>query len=239
MLSSQGDYSEAQVKYEQGLAIEVELGDERGIAVSLHQLGMLHEWQGNLGEAQAKYEQSLAINMELSDKLGIAHSLHQLGMIHQEQESYREALEKWVQALTLWEQLGSPDAEKARHNLARLREEMGEEAFAATLAELGVEPGELSETEAVTLEQAVDVVVQNTVAVMTEVPEKREEWWGALGQLLAQARQQGDAGFAAFLGVVQQVVEGADPARVSVELEEPFAEAWRRLVGGLQRTGEN
>ena len=35
--------------------------------------------------------------------------------------------------------------------------------------------------------------------------------------------------FAAFLGAVQQVVEGADPSRVSVELEEPFAEAWRRL----------
>jgi len=26
---------------------------------------------------------------------------------------------------------------------------------------------------------------------------------------------------------------------VSVELEEPFAAAWRRLVEGLQRTGEN
>jgi hypothetical protein len=32
---------------------------------------------------------------------------------------------------------------------------------------------------------------------------------------------------------VQQVVEGADPVRVSVELEEPFVEAWGRLVEGL------
>ena len=85
----------------------------------------------------------------------------------------------------------------------------------------------------------VDVVVQNTVAVMTQVPEKREEWWEVLGQLQVQARQQGEAGFAAFAGAVQQVVEGADPARVSVELEEPFAAAWRRLVEGLQQTGEN
>jgi hypothetical protein len=156
-------------------------------------------------------------------------------MIHQEQGSYREALEKWGQALMLLEQLGSPEAEKTRHNLARLREEMGEEAFAAALAELGVETRDAPETEAVTLEEMVDMVVQNTVAVMTEVPEKREEWWGTLGQLQTQARQQGDAGFAAFLGAVRQVVEGADPARVSVELEEPFAEAWRRLVEGLQQ----
>ena len=60
-----------------------------------------------------------------------------------------------------------------------------------------------------------------------------------LGQLQAQARQHGDAGLAAFAGAVQQVVEGADPARVSVELEEPFTAAWRRLVEGLQQTGEN
>ena len=57
-------------------------------------------------------------------------------MIHQEQGSYREALEKWVQALMLFERLGSPDAEKARRNLARLQEEMGDEAFAAALAEV-------------------------------------------------------------------------------------------------------
>jgi len=75
--------------------------------------------------------------------------------------------------------------------------------------------------------------------VMREVSDGRKGWWGALEQLQAQARQQGDAGFAAFLRAVRQVVEGADPARVSVELEEPFAEAWRRLVEELQRTGES
>lgn len=62
--------------------------------------------------------------------------MHKLGEIHKEQGSYREALEKYVQALMLLEQLGSPDAEKARHNLVRLREEVGEKAFAAALAEL-------------------------------------------------------------------------------------------------------
>ncbi|MCD6555291.1 MAG: hypothetical protein J7M16_14930, partial [Anaerolineae bacterium] len=139
----------------------------------------------------------------------------------------------------IFRELGSPQARIAESALARLREKMGKQAFAAALAELEAEAGDSSETEAMTLEQMGDVVVQNTVAVMTKVPEKREEWWGALGQLQAQAQQQGEAGFAAFAGAVQQVVEGAPPARVSVELEEPFAAAWRRLVEGLQRTGEN
>ena len=137
----QGNLGEAQAKYEQSLAIRVELGDKSGIATSLHQLGVIHQEQRNLGEAQAKYEQSLAIEVELGDKSGIATSLGQLGTIHQEQGHYREALEKYAQALMLFEQLGSPYAEKTRRNLARLREEMGEEAFAAALAELGIGAG--------------------------------------------------------------------------------------------------
>jgi tetratricopeptide (TPR) repeat protein len=218
----QGNLGEAQAKYEHSLAIAVELGDKSGIASSLHELGMIHQTQGNLGEAQAKYEQSLAAFAELGAKREIASSLGQLGTIHQEQGHYREAVEKYAQALMLFEQLGSPDAQKARIALARLREEMGEEAFTAALAELGVEAGDVPETEAVTLEQAVDMVVQNTVAVLTDAPEKREQWWGTLVQSQAQAQQSGNTGFAAFLEAVQQVVEGADQARVSVELEEPL-----------------
>ena len=51
--------------------------------------------------------------------------------------------------------------------------------------------------------------------------------------------QQEDAGFAALLGAVQQVVEGADPAEVNVALDEGYAEAWRRLVEALQQTGDS
>jgi tetratricopeptide (TPR) repeat protein len=232
----QGDYQVALERYEECLRISRELGDRSSVAGALHQLGMIHQLRGSLGEAQARYEQSLAIKMELGDQSGIASSLHQLGMIHQEQKSYREALEKWVQALVLFEQLESPDAQITRRKLARLRGEIGEEAFAAALAELEAKARGVSETGAVTLEQMVGLVVHSTVAVMTEVSDGRKEWWGALEQLQAQARQHGDAGFAAFLRAVRQVVEGADPARVSVELEEPFAEAWRRLVEELQRT---
>jgi tetratricopeptide (TPR) repeat protein len=131
----QGDYQAALERYEECLRISRELRDQSSVAGALHQLGMIHQQQGNLWEAQARYEQSLAIKVELGDERGIATTLHQLGMIHQKRGSYREALEKYVQALMLLEQLESPDARIAQSDLARLREEMGEEAFAAALEE--------------------------------------------------------------------------------------------------------
>ena len=106
--------------------------------MTLCQLGMIHQEQGNLGEAQVKYKQSLVIRKELGDKLGIARSLNRLGSINYFQGSYREGLEKCAQALMLFDQLGSPGAQVVRNNLVLLREKMGEKAFAAALAELGV-----------------------------------------------------------------------------------------------------
>ena len=99
---------------------------------------MIHWEQGNLEEAQAKYEQSLAIDVELGDRSGFAISVFQLGQIHEEQGSYHEALEKYLTCLSFEEELGVPGAHMTRQTIARLREEMGEEAFAAALAELGV-----------------------------------------------------------------------------------------------------
>jgi hypothetical protein len=47
--------------------------------------------------------------------------------------------ESALTCLSFEEELGVPGAHMTRQTIARLREEMGEEAFAAALAELGVE----------------------------------------------------------------------------------------------------
>ena len=106
-----------------------ELGDKSGIAITLHQLGMIHQDQGNYKEALKKYEQSLKIREELGDKHGIASSLHQLGRINEEQKDYRQAMERYLVALSMFEELRSPDAAIAANNLARLRDKMGEKEF--------------------------------------------------------------------------------------------------------------
>jgi tetratricopeptide (TPR) repeat protein len=92
-------YNNIKYKYE-------ERGDNRGVAVLLHAIGMIHHDQGNYEEAVNKYNQSLKIKEELGDKSGIAQTLHQLGMIHQDQGNYEEAVNKYNQSLKIEEGLG-------------------------------------------------------------------------------------------------------------------------------------
>jgi len=113
-------YDDIKYKYE-------ERGDYRGVAITLHQLGMIHHDQGNYEEAVKKYNQSLKIKEELGNKSGIAQALHQLGMIHQQQGNYEEAVKKYNQSLKIEEELGNKSGiAQTLHQIGRIDEEKEE-----------------------------------------------------------------------------------------------------------------
>ncbi len=245
-----GEYTAARKTYEQVLAEFQASGAPHQVAAVLHQLGTLHQDQGEYGRARERYERSLAIAEELGDRAGVAISLAQMGLLFEAEDEFAPAVAVLAQALALFEQLGAPERDQARRVLTRLREKMGARAFEAALAQAGTltpalsqrerepevgrvpEAGEATESQGLMLEQAVQVVVQNTIAVLTQVPEKRAEWWRALGQLQGQVRAQGLAELAVFLGLLRRLVEGARPEGLAREVPEAFREAWEQVVRG-------
>ena len=116
-------YNNVKYKCEEG-------GNKRGVAGTLHQIGMIHHDQGNYEEAVKKYNQSLKIKEELGDKSGIANSLHQIGMIHQDQGNYEEAVNKYNQSLKIEEELGNKSGIAITlHQIGMIHEENEEYAF--------------------------------------------------------------------------------------------------------------
>jgi tetratricopeptide (TPR) repeat protein len=123
----QGHYQEAKDLYDQSLEIARSLRDQAGIAMSLHQLGIIAQLQGHYQEAKDLYDQSLEIKRNLGDQAGIASSLGQLGRLAEEASNKEEAAQLYREALVIFEKLGSPDAEKARQDLARVTGEQPKE----------------------------------------------------------------------------------------------------------------
>ncbi|AKJ39643.1 tetratricopeptide repeat protein [Methanosarcina barkeri] len=136
-----------------------EMGNNKGVAVILHEVGIIHQEQGNYKEAVNKYNQSLKIAEELGDKRGTAQALHQLGNVHLLQGNYGEAVKKYKQALKIFEdmedkseiattlhQLGVinhqqgnyEEAVKKYNKSLKLKEELGDKRrIAITLHQLG------------------------------------------------------------------------------------------------------
>ncbi|MBU7028518.1 MAG: tetratricopeptide repeat protein, partial [Theionarchaea archaeon] len=110
--------------YKKSLELLESLGDKHGIASSLHQLGVLQEYQGNYKEAEKYYKESLELAESLGDKQGIARSLHQLGMLQEYQGNYKEAEKYYKESLELAENLGDKQGIAASlYQLGRIHEE--------------------------------------------------------------------------------------------------------------------
>ncbi len=80
-------------------------GDDRSLASTLHQLGMIAEKRQQFDEAERWYRQALEIKERIGNEQGQASTLHQLGMIAEKRQQFDEA-ERWCrQALEIEERI--------------------------------------------------------------------------------------------------------------------------------------
>jgi tetratricopeptide (TPR) repeat protein len=100
------DYVNAKTLYEDALSMSRELGDQRGIAVALGNLGMVALEQGDHKAAIARHEEGLAIWHELGDRQGIARTLNALGNAAYSQGD-RRARSLYEQSLAIHRELGN------------------------------------------------------------------------------------------------------------------------------------
>ncbi|HEX8599016.1 MAG TPA: tetratricopeptide repeat protein [Chloroflexia bacterium] len=124
-----GDYSQARGFYQQCLDGRRELlgrglGDMRGVAGALGNLGLVAWNLEDYEEAYALNKESLEILRELGDKHGMARSLTGLGAIAYSQGNHAEAKAAYTEALQLFEEFGD------RQSVAMMQNNLGEIALA-------------------------------------------------------------------------------------------------------------
>ena len=100
------------------LAISRELGHRVGEAVSLNNLGRVHQELGQYREAIACHRDSIALFRELHHRHDQAEALRDLGDALLEAGRAQEAGEAWQEALILSERLQIPEKFKLRQRLA-------------------------------------------------------------------------------------------------------------------------
>ena len=104
--------------YEQDLAIAREIGNRHGEEFALGNLGVEYAKLGETRRAIEFHEQSLAIAREIGDLSGEAITLYSIGLALDKLGDRAQAINHAEAALEIFEQLESPNAEKARARLA-------------------------------------------------------------------------------------------------------------------------
>jgi predicted ATPase/transcriptional regulator with XRE-family HTH domain len=109
LADNQDDNERAKALCEESLALCRELGDTRGIAVSIRLLGTIAHRRNNLGEASSLTEEALALFREVGDKDGIAWSLADSAHRVSNQGEYARGISLHEEALELWREVGHKD----------------------------------------------------------------------------------------------------------------------------------
>jgi tetratricopeptide (TPR) repeat protein len=135
----QGEYAEAEARYEQSLAAYKEIGDSGGMAASLNNLGDIACARGDYVGARSRYEQSLAIAVELGHQPRIAGLLESFAGLAAAQAQPERAIRLAGAAAVLRLALGTPlppeEQTRFERNLEPARQMLPEALAAAVRAE--------------------------------------------------------------------------------------------------------
>jgi tetratricopeptide (TPR) repeat protein len=113
--------------FEKSLRMQEKLGDIRGKAVTLANIGGVHQRQGNWQEALQALEQSLAYHGQVGDTLGMAATLNTLGGVQRRLGDLDGAYRSYARAKNLMQSSGDLLCVTVpAHNMALIHEERGE-----------------------------------------------------------------------------------------------------------------
>ena len=101
----QSHYERAEALSSESLALYRELGDQRGIALSLYQLGNVAWVRSDTAKARSLLEEALALFKEVDDKEYAAYSLFSLGLLANSQGEYARACALYEEGLALFREI--------------------------------------------------------------------------------------------------------------------------------------
>ncbi|HLP13874.1 MAG TPA: tetratricopeptide repeat protein [Flavobacteriales bacterium] len=127
--SIRGDVYNALNYYHQGVDIQREIGDKKGLATSYNNIGSIYNDQDDADKAFEYYKQALKIQEEISDKSGLAVTLLNLGFYYDNNlKDEEKALEYYHRSLDLSVELGDkPGQVYTMNNIGLTLDELGNE----------------------------------------------------------------------------------------------------------------
>jgi hypothetical protein len=221
---------EALLLSEQVLRTTQDLGDMQGMAASQQGLAHILGQLDKLQEAQALFEQALLTYQELGDIHGIATSKANLSQLLLQQGERRGLTMAWEAYTSLCKEGFSYDAQILQESLILIRKQvLGPEQFDTFWQEVinETQPDWLCEAQGSFYPEEVQraaeqlkVIVANTITVMTETPEKREEWRDEINGALQKAQRIDRLQEAEFLISILAILDNQLP---SLPVGHPYA----------------
>jgi tetratricopeptide (TPR) repeat protein len=223
-----GHWQEALDLYEQALTISRTVGDRAGEAATLNNMGYVYS-HFQTGQSQRVIEvlkEAIQIDQEIQNVAEEAGHLYNLAVVYYRgQHPTEEAIPLLERSIRLLQ----------THNLPQ-------DVGGKTLSQHQELLDQLMEGDAVVENEGKDtlpedqlkIIVQNTIAVMTQMKEKLPEWRGAISMSLNQAKERGLPYDADLFSAILSLLDSGSPILPEVH---PYADSLRAIHNGIAANG--
>ena len=224
-----GQPQRALVLYEQALPIRREVGNQAGEAITLNNMAAAYRGMGQPQQALELFEQALPLMRKVGDRAGEATTLANIaGVLYQYLNRSEEAITKMEQAIAVLVETGlTQDAagqtkDQMQHYLDAMRQ--------------GLSPDQANSGPATMPSDELQVILSNTVAVMTTMHERRAEWREAIVNALQDAQQHGTDWQieVEFFTAVLAILDGNAAA---LPYDHPYSPALAQIQEGIAAGG--
>ncbi|MBP1468426.1 tetratricopeptide repeat protein, partial [Candidatus Chloroploca sp. M-50] len=222
-----GQPQRALALYEQALPLRREVGDRAGEAATLNNMAMVYQRTGQPQRALALCEQALPLTREVGDRAGEAGTLANVAvLLYQSLDRASEAIQSLQQAIGVL-QMSGLDRAASGTTIVAMQQLLG-------VMQRGDSLDSESSTSPATLPaEQLRVVVSNTVAVLTQMPEKHVEWRGVISGALQQAQQDG-ADWQIEVELYTAVLAWLDGQPTDLPADHPYASAIAAIRHGVE-----
>jgi tetratricopeptide (TPR) repeat protein len=129
-----GKLDDAERHLNAALTLFEQVGDDRGIASTVDDLGKLSWLRGDYAKALEFGQRSLAMRRKIGDRRSIALSLNNLGLVFQDSGQFKKALASFEQALEIRREIGDlVGVSQTLNNLGTVAQDSREDARALSL----------------------------------------------------------------------------------------------------------
>jgi tetratricopeptide (TPR) repeat protein len=247
--------------FEQALPVFRAVGDRGGEATTLNNIGLAWSALGEKRKALEYYDQALPVFHILEERGSEAVTCFNIAMVHRALGDLDQAIRYLERCVQLDEEIDHPNLERHRQILERVRrerdgettEQESQEDQAAEVREMlkGQAPdavieqlikqlaqaGNRQPAQSTLPDDAVQMLARNSVAVMTGVPEKREEWRNVLETQRMAWSGQGDS-WQIEVEFADALLAILDAGQVSIPAENPYAPVVRQVLDQIESYGK-
>jgi hypothetical protein len=210
-------------------ALEIGQVDDRQLELlALNNMAGVYDATGQPRRALELYEQALPLRREVGDRAGEATTLSNMAvLLSQDLNRQQDAINAMQQAIAVLDETGLPqDASgNTREDLQQYLDAMRQ----------GIAPGQANQAATMPAEQ-LQVIVHNTVAVMTTMQERHAEWHKTITGALQDAQQRG-ADWQIEVDFYTAMVALLDGHAPSLPGDHPYAAALAQIQVGIAAGG--